>query len=307
MLARVLISCHDCFPSKMNEISVKAFAKLNLALDVLSKLEDGYHAMRMVMQSVGLCDDVQIVLREDGVIRASTDDPQLPTDDGNIIVRAARLFFQQTGQAQLGADIHLTKRIPVCAGMGGGSSDGAAVLRGLNQLTGAGLSRQQLQDLSFQIGADLPFCIAGGTQLAEGKGERLTVLPAMPACDVVICKPDFAIATPMLFRTIDGRSLRCRPDIDGMITVLTAGNLSGIASLLSNVFTEVLTEEFTEIHRIRRELLNAGAMGAVMTGTGSAVFGLFDSTTAAQRAYMQLSMQYPFCCHTVVTPEIQNF
>ena len=291
----------------MNEISVKAFAKLNLALDVLSRLEDGYHAMRMVMQSVELHDDVYIVLRDDGVVFASVDDPQLPTDDGNIVVRAAKLFFQYTGQTQLGAEIHLTKRIPVCAGMGGGSSDGAAVLRGLNELTGAGLSRQQLQDLGFRIGADVPFCIAGGTQLAEGKGERLTILPAMLACNVVVCKPHFSIATPTLFQKIDDQPLQHHPDIDGMIRALTVGELAGIASRLANVFEEVLPEKFEEIHQIRHALVDAGAIGAVMTGTGSAVFGLFDNVTVAQSAYKRLSAQYPFCCHTVVTPEIKNF
>ena len=288
----------------MKELSVKAYAKLNLALDVLSRLDDGYHTMRMVMQSVALCDDVHIVLRDDGIVRASSDDPGLPTDEGNIVVRTAKLFFTQTGQQQLGADIHLVKRIPVCAGMGGGSSDGAAVLRGLNQLTGAGLSRQQLQELGFQIGADIPFCVAGGTQLAEGKGEKLSDLPAMPACEVVICKPEFAISTPMLFRVIDGRLLQHRPDIDGMVTALTAGDLLGIAVRLSNVFEEVLPDEFAEIHQIRRCLLEEGAMGAVMTGTGSAVFGLFGSAATARHAYERLSTEYEACYHTTVTSKI---
>lgn len=288
----------------MQALSVKAYAKLNLALDVLSRLDDGYHTMRMVMQSVRLCDDVHIILRDDSIVRASADDPSLPTDEGNIVVRAAKLFFAQTGQKQFGADIHLVKRIPVCAGMGGGSADGAAVLRGLNQLTGTGLSRQQLQELGLQIGADIPFCIAGGTQLAEGKGEQLSELPAIPACEVVICKPKFAISTPMLFRVIDGRTLRHRPDIDGMITALTAGDLPGIAARLSNVFEEVLPDEFSEIHRIRRRLLEEGAMGAVMTGTGSAVFGLFDNSAVAQHAYDRLSDEYESCYRTTVTPEI---
>ncbi len=288
----------------MRELTVKAYAKLNLALDVLSRLDDGYHTMRMVMQSVGLCDDVHIVLRHDGVVRADSDNPGLPSDEGNIAVRAANLFFQQTGQTELGADIHLTKRIPVCAGLGGGSSDGAAVLRGLNQLTGAGLSRQQLQDLGFRIGADIPFCIAGGTQLAEGKGEQLLDLPAMPACEVVICKPQFAISTPMLFRVIDGQPLQHRPDIDGMVAALTAGDLPGIASRLSNVFMQVLPDEFAEIHQIRRRLLEAGAVGAVMTGTGSAVFGLFDCAAEAQYAYETLSAVYKDCYLTAVTQKI---
>ena len=291
----------------MKQYSLKAYAKLNLALDVLSRLDDGYHAMRMVMQSVGLCDDVHITLRDDGIVRASSDGAALPTDDGNIVVRAAKLFFRETGQEHLGADIHLVKRIPVCAGMGGGSSDGAAVLRGLNQLTGAGLSRVQLQELGFRIGADIPFCIAGGTQLAEGKGEILSDLPAMPVCDVVICKPDFAISTPMLFRVIDGQPLTQHPDIDGMIAAIETGDLSGIASRLSNVFEEVLPDDFAEIHRVRQRLLDPGAVGAVMTGTGSAVFGLFADSDAARRAQETLSDDYAACWHTTVTPAIENF
>lgn len=291
----------------MKELSLPAHAKLNLALDVLSRLDDGYHAMRMVMQSVGLCDDVRITLRDDGIVRASSDDASLPTDDGNIVVRAAKLFFRETGQEQLGADIHLVKRIPVCAGMGGGSSDGAAVLRGLNRLTGAGLSREQLQELGFRIGADIPFCIAGGTQLAEGKGEILTDLPAIPACDVVICKPDFAISTPMLFRVIDGQPLTRHPDIDGMMAAIEAGDLPGVASRLSNVFEEVLPDDFAEIYHVRQRLLDAGAIGAVMTGTGSAVFGLFDDAETARRAYETLSTDYTACWHTSVTPAIENF
>ena len=172
----------------MMEILEKAYAKVNISLDVLGLLPNGYHEMRMVMQSVSLCDDVFISLNDSGLIHCESDADFLPCDDGNIAVRAAKKFFEAAGMESAGANIRITKRTPTCAGMGGGSSDGAAVLRGLNRLCGEPFSRARLEALGAQIGSDIPFCVAGGTQLAGGTGTTLEDLTPLPDCFFVICR-----------------------------------------------------------------------------------------------------------------------
>ena len=276
-----------------------AYAKLNISLDVLGARPDGYHDMRMVMQSISLCDDVEVSLRRDGGVFCRTDARYLPCDDRNIAVKAAKLFFRETDMPGLGADIFITKRTPTCAGMAGGSSDGAAVLRALNKLTGAGMSGDELEKLSEKLGSDVPFCIRGGTALAEGRGELLTDLPELPDCGIVVCKPDFAISTPELFGRIDGRKSRCRPDTEGMISALGAGDLKNVARRMYNVFEDVLQGRGAEMSAIKSRLLDEGAMGSSMTGTGSAVFGIFPTETAAARAYDALRSEYRECFLTL--------
>ncbi len=271
---------------------VTAHAKLNLALDVLGKSPDGYHDLRMVMQTVQFGDDLDVELTRDGTFSLDPGQSYLPADGKNLAMKAAELFLAGTG---LGARIAVTKRIPVCAGMGGGSADAAAVLRALNVLTGRGLSVDELCALGLQVGSDVPFCVMEGAALAEGRGERLAPLPGLPDCAVVICKPAFAIATPELFGRVDGRKSRLRPDIAGMTAALRAGDMPGAARRLYNVFEEVLDRRQQEVFVIKRALMDLGALGAAMTGSGSAVFGLFDADDKAAAAYEALSARYKEC------------
>jgi 4-diphosphocytidyl-2-C-methyl-D-erythritol kinase len=270
----------------------RAYAKLNLTLDVLGKTADGYHDLKMVMQSMEFGDDITIDLTRDGSFRLNPGQPYLPSDDRNLAMRAAKLFLAGTG---LGCTMTVTKRTPVCAGMGGGSSDAAAVLRALNKLTGAHKSAPELCALAEQLGSDVPFCVVGGTALAEGRGERLTALPSMPDCAILVCKPTFSISTPELFGRIDARKSRIRPDTVGMMAALDSGDLKSLSRRVYNVFEDVLDRRQREIFSIKNQLIALGAMGAAMTGTGSAVFGLFDRDDTAQAAYKALSPQYRDC------------
>lgn len=279
----------------MSEVLESAFAKLNLSLDIVGRLPDGYHEMKMVMQSVALCDDVRIRLREDDSVTAKCDLRYLPCDDRNLAVRAARSFLKAAGLVGTGVDIELKKRIPVCAGLGGGSSDAAAVLRGLNRLTGAGMDEKQLCEIGFTLGSDVPFCIAGGTVLARGKGEKLTELPPVPECHIVICKPGFSISTPELFSQIRCERIRCRPDTDGLIGSIGAGDVRGIARRLYNVFEDVLPKKYAGISDVRSRLMDCGALGVAMSGTGSAVFGIYESSDRAAAAYEILRSEYRDC------------
>lgn len=246
----------------------------------------------MIMQSVSLCDDVTVTLRDDNTINVSTNLRYLPCDDRNIAARAAKAFFAQAGKTDIGADIVINKRIPVCAGMGGGSSDGAAVLRALNALMGKPFSRFELEDLGASLGSDIPFCVAGGTSLAEGRGEILSDLPSFPHCRFVIVKPKFSVSTPELFSKIDLMTLKFHPDSQGILSSIKRGSLKGICLRMYNVFEDVLPANQNDIQTIKRALLDCGALGAVMTGTGSAVFGVFDDNDTAKFAQATLSQQY---------------
>lgn len=276
----------------MSSIDVKAYAKLNLSLDVLGRLPDGYHEMKMVMQSASLCDDIHITLKDDGAVTMAANFGFLPKGDRNIAVKAAKAFFAAAGLPGAGAALTLHKRIPIGAGLGGGSSDAAAVLRGLNTLTGAGFSRAQLEALGGTLGSDVPFCVAGGTQLAVGRGEQLRDLPPLPECGIVICKPRFSIRTPDLFGRIDSRRSRIHPDTEGIISSITDGDVSAAARRMFNVFEDVLPQRCSEIGTIKHRLLDAGALGAVMSGTGSAVFGIFADESSARPAWEVLKADY---------------
>jgi 4-diphosphocytidyl-2-C-methyl-D-erythritol kinase len=276
----------------MLDIRESAFAKLNLSLDVVGKRGDGYHDMRMVMQTVSLCDEIHILLREDGKTSVSTNLHFLPCDERNIAFKAVRLFFSAIGRPELGAEISITKHVPVCAGMGGGSSDGAAVLRGLNTALGSPLSVKELESLAAVLGSDVPFCIRGGTVLAEGRGEILTPLSPLPDCHIVICKPKFSVSTPTLFGLLDGCEMRLHPDTAGMLLALENHDLCGVARRMFNVFEDVLPRYRSEVSEIKKTLSDHGALGCCMTGTGSAVFGVFDSAAKAFEAKSQLRRRY---------------
>ena len=280
----------------MNQIQVRAWAKLNLSLDVTGRRDDGYHEMRTIMQSASLYDQLTVTLTDDGSFSASTNRRYLPNDDKNIAVRAARLFLLAAGLPDAGAHIDIRKRIPVCAGLGGGSADAAAVLRALNRLTGAGMTADALRALALQLGADVPYCIEGGTVLATGLGEQLSPLPPLPDCHILICKPPFPISTPVLFRRLDAAPPRHHPDTAGLIAALETGDLSELSRRMFNVFEFALPNRPRgEIRALCSQLLDHGALGAMMTGTGSAVFGLFRSPEKAKQAKAALAPRCEAC------------
>lgn len=281
-------------------MNVKAYAKLNLTLDILRKREDGYHDLQMVMQSIGLSDDLLIEPAE-GVGAMSTNLSYLPADGRNLAQLAAAAFREATG---LGGEVNIAieKNIPVCAGMGGGSADAAAVLRAMNELTGAGLSLTELAKIGEQVGSDVPYCVLGGTALAEGRGEILTPLTRLPHCWVAVCKPSFPVSTPQLFSRVDVKKIVRRPDTAGLIAALEAGDLIGAARRMYNVFEDVMEPRRRgEIDSIKAAMIDCGALGASMSGSGPTVFGLFDSLSEAEGAKARLSQLYHdvFLCQTV--------
>lgn len=277
----------------MPAIEVNACAKLNLTLDVLRRREDGYHDLRSVMLSVALSDTVTVESGGDRDLVVSTNMRFLPNDTRNLAAVAARRFRESTGRGRDGLAISIRKRIPICAGMGGGSSDAAAVLHALNTLTGAGLSAGQLAEIGNKVGSDVPYCILGGTALAEGRGELLTPLPPLPACHIVLCKPKFYISTPELFARVNCTKLRRRPDTAGVIAALAAGNLGDTARRLYNVFEDVLSvRHAAEIIEIKNLMICRGALGASMSGTGPTVFGIFEDLNGAEEARTELKKSY---------------
>ena len=271
-----------------------AYAKLNLTLDVLGRREDGYHDLRMVMQTVSLTDRLTIETGGEPGVRVRTDLAFLPADGGNLAAAAARRYWEATGRTPEGLTIRIDKRIPVCAGLAGGSSDAAAVLRWMSEYYGDGLSRAELAEIGQTVGSDVPYCVLGGTALAEGRGEVLTPLPALPACWFVLCKPPFPVSTPELFRAVDGAKLRCHPDTRGMLDALERQDLSGVAQRLYNVFEDVLPpRKRAAVAEIRSQLLEHGALGACMSGTGPTVFGMFRDEAGARQAERALRGQWP--------------
>lgn len=269
----------------MKQWTEPAYAKLNLTLDVLGKREDGYHDLKMVMQSVSLCDQVTLTLGAGTGITLSSDWGFLPTDRKNIAVSAAEAFAGATGTDLNGLSIHLEKHIPVCAGTAGGSSDGAAVLRGLNQLCGTGRTLEELAKIGEQVGSDVPYCVLGGTMLAEGRGEVLTRLAPLPDCWIVMCKPGFAVSTPELYHKLDSAKVRCRPDTTGLVRALERQDLAGVSRQMYNVFEDVLPAARANVIReIRNTLIQQGALGACLSGTGPTVFGIFPQKEVAASA-----------------------
>lgn len=286
----------------MRELQIPAYAKINLTLDVLGKRPDGYHELSMVMQSVSLADTV--ILREttEKQFSLTTNLGFLPGTDKNIAAVAARVFAAHTGVSLEGLQIELQKRIPVCAGTAGGSSDGAAVLRGLNDWFSTGLSLEELARMGEEVGSDVPYCVLGCTALAQGRGEKLTRLPALPDCFIVLCKPAFPISTPELFHRIDEVKLHFHPDTPGVLQALEQRDLTGVSRRMFNVFEEVLpAPRQAVIQEIKNILLSHGALGACMSGTGPTVFGIFDQEAPARAVCDLLGQSYQetFFTHSV--------
>ena len=273
-------------------MEISASAKINLTLDILRKREDGYHDLQMVMQSVSLADELTVTPARGGAGTAVADLHFLPTGGKNLAQIAAAAFRAATG---LGGevDVSIRKHVPVCAGLAGGSADAAAVLRAMNRLTGAGLSPVELAKIGERVGSDVPFCVLGGAALAQGRGELLTPLAPLPPCHIVICKPPFSISTPQLFARVNVRKIVRRPDTAGVTAALAAGDLAGVARRMYNVFEDVLQpRRLAEINEIKSALIDCGALGASMSGSGPSVFGLFEDGARAQDACSRLRESY---------------
>ena len=271
----------------MRHMELKALAKINLGLDVLGKRENGYHDVRMIMQSIYLYDEVRLDRSEEPGIRVKTNLGFLPTGEGNIAYKAAQMLKDEFGIGP-GIDITLNKHIPVAAGLAGGSTDAAAVLFGLNRMFGLKLTREQLMERGVKLGADVPYCIMRGRVLAEGIGEELTVLPDMPKCTVLIAKPPVSVSTRVVYEALDAGEIVDHPDIDGIIEGLKAGNLKKIASSMGNVLEGVTIPMHPVIEQIKEEMKAAGALNAMMSGSGPTVFGLFENRAAARDAQRRI-------------------
>ncbi len=266
-----------------DEINLRAYGKINLGLDVTGKRPDGYHEVRMVMQNVSLYDSVKIRIRRTPGIGVRTNLPFLPTGPDNLVYRAAKLLMDEFGVEE-GVSISLYKKIPVSAGMAGGSSDAAAVLVGMNRMFRLGLSKRQLMERGMKLGADIPYCIMRGTALAEGIGEKLRRLPSMPECFLLLAKPPINVSTKFVYGNLKADSLPFHPDIDGIQRGLEERDLAAIASCMGNVLETVTIPAHPQIQEIKDQMKASGALEALMSGSGPTVFGIFTEREAALKA-----------------------
>ncbi len=270
---------------------VPAYAKINLTLDVLGRRDDGYHDLRSIMQTVSLADALTLTPTP-GPDCASV--PDLPEDGDNLAVRAIAAFRAATGLPETRLRVSIEKRIPVCAGLGGGSADAAAVLRTLRDRWAPDMTGRTLAQIGAAVGSDVPFCVLGGTCLAEGRGEILTRLPPLPPCWIILCKPEFSLSTPALFRAIDAVPDLPHPDNDAALAALKAGDLAALCRQVGNVFEAALTgPEAETVAAIKARLLDAGALAAAMSGSGSAVFGVFEKEETAAAVREVLLPDFP--------------
>ncbi len=278
-----------------------AFAKLNLTLDVLQKRPDGYHDIKTIMQTVSIRDDIEIDIGTGEEWKIYCDKEGVPCDKRNLAWKAAEAFFDATGKDPQGLSIRITKRIPMEAGLAGGSADAAAVLRALNRHYDSPFSILALVELGGQIGSDVPFCVLCGTALAEGRGERLRKLPDMPECFFVVVKPDFSSSTPELYKMIDETVIGKRPDHSAVENAIYSGDLMQIAENLCNVFDPLVTRDHLELNYIKSIFNSYGAIGQQMTGSGSAVFAIVESFEYAAVICQMLRENYPnvFICKPV--------
>lgn len=284
---------------------LQAFAKINLGLDVLGKREDGYHEVRMIMQTIRMYDQLDMRKSVEPGIHLTTNKKYIPVDENNLVWRAAKLMMDTCGIME-GVSIHLHKVIPVAAGMAGGSSDAAATLVGMNRLFHCGLSKEKLMELGVQIGADVPYCVLRGTALAEGIGEKLTVLPPMPDCWILIGKPGISVSTKYVYTTLDLNTDTVHPDIDGMKKALEDGNLYGITERMGNVLQDVTIPAYPEVERIKEQMKTLGAVNAMMSGSGPTVFGIFDNEEKAQETCQKLRVSGS-CQQVFLTVPFNNY
>lgn len=287
----------------MDEISLKALAKINIGLDVLGKREDGYHDVRMIMQTIHLYDRVEIKKTRSPHIRVETNLYYLPVNEDNLVYRAAKLMKDEF-KIKEGVRIVLQKFIPVAAGMAGGSSDAAAVLVGMNRIFNLGLKQNKLMELGLKLGADVPFCIMRGTALAEGIGEKLTALPPMPKCPVLIAKPGISVSTKFVYENLRLHDGIEHPDIDKIVANIKQKNLRGIAENMGNILETVTIPSYPVIQDIKKLMKENGALNAMMSGSGPTVFGLFHSEKDIRKAYDALKQSG--LAKNVYTSDIHN-
>lgn len=268
----------------------KANAKINLSLDVLSRRADGYHEVSMIMQEIDLFDEVQIeAINESKNIKPSIilnilGNQNIPSDERNTAYKAAKILMEKYSINET-VKINIIKNIPQEAGMAGGSADAAAVIKGINEIFNLEMTLQEMFEMGKKIGADVPYCIMGGTALAEGIGERLTPLKSFPGVDIVIAKPYFGISTQYVYKNLDLNNLGKRPDNEKLIKYIDNGDVAGLAKNMSNVMETVTAKKYKEIKEIETVLIENGAIGAIMTGSGTTVFGIFENRKSAQKAY----------------------
>ena len=267
----------------MKKIVINAMAKINLGLDVLRRRENGYHDVKMIMQTVDIYDTLEFVKRDDKQIIIKVDAMELPTDENNLIYKATKLLFEKK-DIEEGVEITLTKRIPIAAGMAGGSTDAAAALVGINRLFELGFSVEELKEIGVKIGADVPYCIEGGTALSEGIGEILTKLPDAPDCFVVVAKPEISVSTKYVYENLHANELKYHPDIDGMVDAIRNHDLDGVCSRMENVLETVTENKYPVISELKKILKEAGAQNALMSGSGPTVFAIFKEEETAKKA-----------------------
>lgn len=272
---------------------IKANAKINLALDVLGERPNGYHDVKMIMQSVDLYDELNIEKTGDSSIIITCENNELECNESNLIYKAAKRIMEYVGRED-GVRIELTKNIPIAAGMAGGSTDAAATLVGLNQLFNYGLSNEELREIGVKLGADIPFCIEGGTYLSEGIGEILTPIDPAPDCYLVIAKPDISVSTKFVYDNLTLDEHTPHPDVDAMLDAIKAGNLMDVCSNLGNILELVTVDAYPVIADIKRILLEEGAINSLMSGSGPTVFGIFDSKDKAEKALEVLHKKVDF-------------
>lgn len=268
----------------MDNISLKALAKINLGLDVVRRRDDGYHEVRMIMQTINLFDRLEIKKIKESAIKIHTNLFFLPVNENNLVYKAAKLLIDEFG-IQEGVSVGLTKKIPVAAGMAGGSTDAAAMLFGMNRLFGLGLSKKQLMERGVKIGADVPYCIMRGTALAEGIGDKLSPLPAMVKCPVLIAKPQISVSTKFVYQNLKLDDKTVHPDIDRLIEDIRNKDLKAVSDLMGNVLESVTIPNYPVISQIKEQMMDSGAVGSMMSGSGPTVFGLFDDSRTAQLAF----------------------
>ncbi len=273
----------------IKHLSLKAYGKINLGLDVLRRRDDGYHEVRMIMQTVGIYDRIDLIYKEEPGITVETNLYYLPDNENNLVYKAAKLLMDEF-HVQKGIHIKLRKFIPVAAGMAGGSSDAAAVLFGVNKMFSLGLTTEQLMERGVKIGADVPYCVMRGTALSEGIGEILTPLPMPPQCQVLIAKPGISVSTKFVYENLHANDLKPEqhPDIDGMIEAIKQKDLYGIADRFGNVLETVTIPAYPVIQEIKDLMMEHGAIGALMSGSGPTVFGLFTNPKAAAKAHEEM-------------------
>lgn len=268
----------------MKEIQLKAYGKINLGLDVLRKREDGYHDLSMIMQTVGVYDDIIISETDSsGEITVETDTAVLSSGKDNLAYMAAKILLDEF-RIHRGINIHINKRIPIAGGMAGGSADCAAVLKGINEMFALGLDKKALMERGVKLGADVPYCVLGGTALAEGIGDRLTPIEMPPKCHVIIAKPPISVSTAYVYGHIKPEKITRRPDIKGIIKAIEERDLQKMSFLLYNVMEEVTVGEYPIIQNIKETILQAGALNSIMSGSGPTVFGIFDDIKKAENA-----------------------